>query len=94
LSPDDDITLSRIWSVVWRDKWLIVALTGLSGLLAIAYALLATEWYRADVLLVPAQQDAMSGFGEQLGTRRNGHCAFGREQVGGDRGAAIEGVCP
>ena len=67
MSPDDDITLSRIWSVVWRDKWLIVALTGLSGLLAIAYALLATEWYRADVLLVPAQQDAMSGFGEQLG---------------------------
>lgn len=67
MSADDDITLSSIWAVVWRDKWLIVALTGLSGLLAIAYALLATEWYRADVLLVPAQQDAMSGFGEQLG---------------------------
>lgn len=66
-STDDDITLARIWAVVWRDKWLIVALTALSGLLAIAYALLATAWYRADVLLVPARQDGMSGFGETLG---------------------------
>ena len=82
---------------MWRDKWLIVAVTGLSGLLAIAYALLATAWYRADVLLVPAQQDGMSGFGEQPGglrcTGRHGRGAFGREQVGVDRGAAVAGVC-
>lgn len=65
-SNDNDITLTRIWAVVWRDKWLIVALTALSGLVAVAYALLATEWYRAEVLLVPARQDAMSGLGERL----------------------------
>jgi uncharacterized protein involved in exopolysaccharide biosynthesis len=53
---------------VWRDKWLVVALTALAGLLAVAYALLATEWYRADVLLVPARHDAMSGLGEQIGS--------------------------
>ena len=57
----------RIWAVVWRDKWLIVALTSLIGFLAVAYALLATEWYRADVLLVPARQDGMSGLGDRLG---------------------------
>jgi uncharacterized protein involved in exopolysaccharide biosynthesis len=53
---------------VWRDKWLVAGLTGLCGLLAVAYALLATPWYRADVLLVPAHQDSMSGFGEKLGS--------------------------
>lgn len=66
-SAEGDITLIRIWTVVWRDKWLVVALTALTGLVAVAYALLATEWYRADVLLVPARQDGMSGFGERLG---------------------------
>ena len=65
-STDDDITLTRIWAVVWRDKWLVVSLTALSALLAVAYALLATAWYRADVLLVPARQDGLSGFGEKL----------------------------
>ena len=97
-STDDDITLIRIWAVVWRDKWLVVSLTALSGLLAIAYALMATEWYRADVLLVPARQDGMSGFGEQLSglaalagvTSAPSDC----EQVRGDCSAAIEGVCP
>jgi len=66
-SAEDDITLIRIWAVVWRDRRLVVAVTVLAGLLATAYALLATEWYRADVLLVPARQDAMSGLGEKLG---------------------------
>jgi uncharacterized protein involved in exopolysaccharide biosynthesis len=65
-STIDDLTLLRLWAIAWRDKWIIVALTALSGIAAVAYALLATEWYRADVLLVPAQQDGMSGFGEQL----------------------------
>lgn len=66
-SSDGDITLIRLWAVVWRDKWLVVLLTSLFGIAAVAYALLATEWYRADVLLVPARQDGMSGFGEKLG---------------------------
>jgi uncharacterized protein involved in exopolysaccharide biosynthesis len=64
---DDDITLTRIAAVLWRDKWLIAGITTLFGVLAIAYALLATEWYRADVLLVPAEEDALAGLTEQLG---------------------------
>ena len=64
---DDDIALIRIWAVLCRDKWLIAGITTLCGVVAIAYSLLATEWYRADVLLVPAEQDAMSGLTEQLG---------------------------
>jgi len=64
---DDDIALTRITAVLWRDKWLIAGITALFGVLAIAYALLATEWYRADVLLVPAEEDALAGLTEQLG---------------------------
>ena len=64
---DDDVALIRIWAVLSRDKWLIAGITTLFGVVAIAYSLLATEWYRADVLLVPAEQDAISGLTEQLG---------------------------
>jgi len=63
---DDDIALTRVAAVLWQDKRLIAGITALFGVAAIVYALLATEWYRADVLLVPAKEDAMAGLTEQL----------------------------
>lgn len=43
------------WRAVWQGKWIIVGITALFALASIAYALLATEWYRAEVLLMPAK---------------------------------------
>jgi len=64
---NDEITLLDLWRVIWDGKFLVVAITGAFTLGAIAYALLATEWYRANTLLVPADNQSMAEIGGQLG---------------------------
>lgn len=41
------------WLAFWQSKRVIIGVTSAFAVLSIAYALLATEWYRADVLLMP-----------------------------------------
>lgn len=64
---DDEIDLIELWNALWDGKWLIAAVTGVFTAAALAYAMLATEWYRAEVLLAPAEdkaaQNMMSRFG-------------------------------
>lgn len=43
-----------------------MTITGFITVIAVAYALLATEWYRAETLLVPADNSGMSEIGGQL----------------------------
>lgn len=64
---DDALNLIELWRILWSGKWLIVAITALFGCLSVAYALLATEWYRAEVLLMPATSKSASGLSSQLG---------------------------
>jgi uncharacterized protein involved in exopolysaccharide biosynthesis len=66
-SGSDEITLLDLWRVIWQGKYLIVAITGVFTLAAVSYALLATEWYRANAVLVPADDQSMSDIGGQLG---------------------------
>jgi uncharacterized protein involved in exopolysaccharide biosynthesis len=64
---NDEITLLDLWRVIWDGKYLLVGITGVITLVAVAYALLATEWYRASALLVPAENQSMTDIGGQLG---------------------------
>jgi uncharacterized protein involved in exopolysaccharide biosynthesis len=64
---ENEITLLDLWRVIWDGKYLIIGLTGVITLIAVAYALLATEWYRANALLVPADNQSMAEIGGQLG---------------------------
>jgi uncharacterized protein involved in exopolysaccharide biosynthesis len=52
----DEITLSELVSLVWQEKWLVILVTLAAFGASVAYAKLATEWWRADVLLAPAEQ--------------------------------------
>lgn len=61
-----EISLFDLWRVVWNGKFLIVGITGLCTVIAVCYALLATEWYRAEVLLVPAEDQSLNEFSGQL----------------------------
>jgi uncharacterized protein involved in exopolysaccharide biosynthesis len=63
----DEITLLDLWRVIWDGKFIIVAITSVFTLLAIAYALMATEWYRANTMLMPADDQSMSDIRGQLG---------------------------
>ena len=64
---DDAIDLIVLWRTIWNGKWIVVAITAVFALAAVTYALLATEWYRAEVLLAPAEDDSMGGVAAQLG---------------------------
>lgn len=64
---DDKISLRQIWRILWRGKGTVIAATTIFALGSIAYALLATEIYRAEVLLAPAAEQSTPMIGGQLG---------------------------
>lgn len=81
-TADEDISLRELWDIAWRGKWLIIAVTALFALAAVGYALQATEWYRAEVLLVPAEERSTPSLGG-LG----GLAALAGVSIGGSGGA-------
>lgn len=66
-STHQDMDLLALWNVLWRGRWLIACLAALFAVFGIAYALLATQWFRAEALLVPAAAKSTPGLGGQLG---------------------------
>lgn len=63
---DDEISLLDFWNTLWEGKWLIVVITSVVGALSLVYAFTATEWYRADVLLAPADETSTPVLPDQL----------------------------
>lgn len=80
---DDEIGLRQLWSILWRGKWIVFSTTVTFAMLSVAYALLATEWYRAETLLAPSEERATPSIGAQLG----GLAALAGVSVGGGRSA-------
>lgn len=64
---DDEIDLWELWDTVWSGRWLIIAITALFAVGGVSYALLAQEWWRAEVVLAPAYKKALPGALSQLG---------------------------
>lgn len=61
------VNLLELWNILWGGKWLIVVVTILFAGGSIALALSATEWYRVEVLLTPADEKSTAGVAGQLG---------------------------
>jgi uncharacterized protein involved in exopolysaccharide biosynthesis len=61
----DGLNLVQMWDIVWKDRWLVIAITATCTIISIVYALLATQWWRAEVAMVPAHQ--RQGLAGQLG---------------------------
>jgi LPS O-antigen subunit length determinant protein (WzzB/FepE family) len=61
------LSLVDLWHIVWDGKWIIVAATVLAACASIAYALLATVWYRTEVLMSSATSGPKPGVSGQLG---------------------------
>jgi uncharacterized protein involved in exopolysaccharide biosynthesis len=51
---------------VWKGRWLVLACVVVFALLATAYAFLATEWYTAEAVLLPAGSKNTQGLTGQL----------------------------
>lgn len=64
----NDIDLVEAAKTLWRAKWLIFWVTTAAAAVAIGYSLMATEWYRADVLLAPAAPPSAPALTGQLGS--------------------------
>ena len=64
---NDKISLRQVWRIIWRGKRTVIAATTIFALGSLAYALLATEIYRAEVLLAPAAEQSTPMIGGQLG---------------------------
>jgi uncharacterized protein involved in exopolysaccharide biosynthesis len=83
---EDEISLKELWDILWKGKWLIIAITAVFAVGSVAYALLATEWYRAEVLLAPSEAESTPSIAGQLG----GLAALAGVSVGG--GGTAESV--
>ncbi len=64
---NDKISLRQVWRIIWRGKGTVIAATTIFALGSMAYALLAKEIYRAEVLLAPAAEQSTPMIGGQLG---------------------------
>jgi uncharacterized protein involved in exopolysaccharide biosynthesis len=56
-----------IWDALIEGRWLVLSITALFAVAGVAYALLATPWYRAEVILVAADKKSLPGALGQLG---------------------------
>ena len=83
---DDEIRLADLWNIVWAGKWKIIGITFVFAVASVAYALLATEWYRSEVLLAPAETSDVPALPGQLG----GLAALAGVSIGG--GDSVEAV--
>ena len=63
----DEIDLLRAWQILWQGKWWIVGITALFAVASVAYALTLTHWFKAEVLLAPAEQKAVPDIGGSFG---------------------------
>ncbi len=65
---EDEIDFRELLIVLWKNRWLIIGVTFLSSLIAIAISLMLTNIYRAELVLAPAEtQTSASPLAGQLG---------------------------
>ncbi len=81
-AADDEIDLLELWNILWQGKWLVIASTVVFAVGSVFYALSQTQWYRAEVLLAPAEGRTTPA-GGQLG----GLAALAGVSVGGSESA-------
>lgn len=64
---DEEIDLGELFSVIWRGKWLIVAVAFIFSVLSVVYALKQPNIYTSEVLLAPAESENSSGLSALAG---------------------------
>jgi uncharacterized protein involved in exopolysaccharide biosynthesis len=77
-----EMDLIAFTSMVWRH-WLLVGLAcAVSLALAITYLKVATPMFRAEVTVVPAEEDSMSGNGSSMGDKLGGLASLAGINIG------------
>lgn len=63
----DEIDFAETAVFAWKKKWLIVAITVISGCLSVGWALWLPDQYRATVTLLPASSNSASSLSRMAG---------------------------
>lgn len=62
----DEFDFRPLIRLVWSNRWLVMAIAAVFGLLGASYAFLAPPWYRAETVLAPSERASPSGVAAQL----------------------------
>lgn len=65
--PSSGLDLFGLWDLLWQGRWFVIGITSVFIAAGVSYALLATEKFRADVVLTAAGQRSVPGALGQLG---------------------------
>ena len=64
---DDEVNLTELFQILWKDKWLIILITGIVSIASVFYALEQPNVYKSEALLAAAEQEQSSGLGALAG---------------------------
>ena len=68
MDGDGELDFLGLLLMLWAHKWIILLVTGLSAGAAVAYAMLATPIYRAEVVITDVRESSSGGLASQLGS--------------------------
>jgi uncharacterized protein involved in exopolysaccharide biosynthesis len=63
----DELDFGDMMRRIWRGRWIIIAVTLLCAVIGATYAILAREWYRAEISLIQADRKSVSSTLAQIG---------------------------
>jgi uncharacterized protein involved in exopolysaccharide biosynthesis len=66
-SQPREIDLAELWDAIWSSKVLVTIVTVCSVSVGVGYSLLATEWFRSEVVMVSADRKSAPASLGQLG---------------------------
>ena len=78
----DEIDLRELWDVIWRGKWIIIAVTFLFAVASVLYALSLPNIYKSEALLAPAEESSGGGLAGMAG-RLGGLASLAGVNLGG-----------
>ncbi|MFG0454079.1 Wzz/FepE/Etk N-terminal domain-containing protein [Shewanella mangrovisoli] len=58
---NDEIDLRELFSVIWKGKWLIIAITTVFAIASVVFAVLQPNIYKSEALLAPASEEQGGG---------------------------------
>lgn len=84
---EDEIDFMALWQVVWDYKYVIVLATILCGLIAVYFALTATQIFRAETVVTEIRDDELGG-AASLASRFGGLASLAGVNLARNSGAA------
>ena len=83
---DDEIDLRELFSVIWQGKWIIIAITFVFALAAVAFAISQPNIYKSEALLSPADSEQGGGGLAALAGQFGGLASMAGINLGGGGG--------